>query len=265
MLQELKFQLSTAILTLLTIAAGVSAVINFDQQRKFRLPDDGVIWVERGTRVEALTVARGSPAAKAGVATGDALLSINGSPVLRSIDVPKVLVRVGAWNKAEYLLRRSGVEVKTTLIVAEVPRDPAVFYLYGVGVAYLAIGLFVYFRRGTAYKARHFYIFCLISFIFCTFHYTGKLNNFDKMIYWGNVIAGLAAPTVFLHFCGTFSEARKWFRFRIHLVALYGLTSLRGALCRRGFRDAARARSAGRTALAAGSHVAGAVDRHLHS
>jgi hypothetical protein len=230
MLQELKFQLSTAILTLLTIAAGVSAVINFDQQRKFRLPDDGAIWVERGTRVEALAVAQRSPAAKAGLTAGDALLSINGSPVLQSIDVPKVLVRVGAWNKAEYLLRRNGVEVKATLIVAEVPRDPAVFYLYGVGVAYLAIGLFVYFRRGTAYKARHFYIFCLISFIFCTFHYTGKLNNFDKMIYWGNVIAGLAAPTVFLHFCGTFSEARKWFRFRIHIVALYALTSLLVAL-----------------------------------
>ena len=230
MLQELKFQLSTAILTLLTLAAGVSAVINFDQQRKFRLPDDGAIWVERGSRVEALSVAQRSPAEKAGVAAGDALLSINGSPVLQSIDVPKVLVRVGAWNKAEYLLRRNGVEVKTTLIVAEVPRDPAVFYLYGVGVAYLAIGLFVYFRRGTAYKARHFYIFCLISFIFCTFHYTGKLNNFDKMIYWGNVIAGLAAPTVFLHFCGTFSEARKWFRFRIHIVALYALTSFLVAL-----------------------------------
>ena len=45
MLQELKFQLSTAVLTILTIAAVASAVINFQQQQKFRLPDDGVIWV----------------------------------------------------------------------------------------------------------------------------------------------------------------------------------------------------------------------------
>ena len=44
MLQELKFQLSTAILTILTLGAGVAAVINFEQQQKFRLPEDGVIW-----------------------------------------------------------------------------------------------------------------------------------------------------------------------------------------------------------------------------
>ena len=57
MFQELKFQLSTAILTLLTLAAGVSAVINFQQQSRFRLPDDGVIWVDRAAGVEALDVA----------------------------------------------------------------------------------------------------------------------------------------------------------------------------------------------------------------
>ena len=41
MFQELKFQFSTAILTILTLAASVSAVINFEQQNHFRLPDDG--------------------------------------------------------------------------------------------------------------------------------------------------------------------------------------------------------------------------------
>jgi len=34
MFQELKFQLSTAILTILTLAAGVAAVINFQQQHR---------------------------------------------------------------------------------------------------------------------------------------------------------------------------------------------------------------------------------------
>ena len=37
-------------------------------------------------------------------------------------------------------------------------------YQYLVGFAYLIIGLFVYFRRGSAHKARHFYILCLASF-----------------------------------------------------------------------------------------------------
>jgi two-component system NtrC family sensor kinase len=220
MFQELKFQLSTAILTLLTIAAGVSAVINFQQQSKFGLPDDGVIWVDRSVGVEALEVSKDQPAAKAGIKTGDLLVSINGSPIKGSIDVTKILVHIGAWNKADYLVKR-GVEVKTTVIVGEVPRDTAVYYFYFVGLAYLAIGLFVYFRRGTAYKAQHFYVFCLVSFIFFSFHYTGKLNNFDKLIYWGNVVAGALAPVIFVHFCLSFPEPRKWLRARVTVLALY--------------------------------------------
>ena len=113
-------------------------------------------------------------------------------------------------------MRRSGVEIEIKkLVVGETPRDPAVYYLYFVGITYLVIGLFVYFRRSTAYKAQHFYIFCLVSFIFCTFHYTGKLNNFDKLMYWGNVTAGLLAPVIFAHFCLVFPEPRKWFRRRV--------------------------------------------------
>ena len=56
MFQELKFQLSTAILTILTIAASGAALVNFQQTEKFRLPEDGVIWVDRDGGVEALSV-----------------------------------------------------------------------------------------------------------------------------------------------------------------------------------------------------------------
>ena len=47
MLQELKFQLSTAVLTVLTIAAGIAAALNYQQIHRFRLPDDGVVWADR--------------------------------------------------------------------------------------------------------------------------------------------------------------------------------------------------------------------------
>ncbi len=45
-----------------------------------------------------------------------------------------------------------------------------------------------------------------------TFHYTGKLNNFDKVMYWGNVAAG----PVCAHACSCISawrspEQRRWF------------------------------------------------------
>ena len=222
MFQELKFQLSTAILTILTIAAAAAAVINFEQQQKFRLPEDGVIWVDRAAGVEALYVAPASGADKAGIHPNDRLLSIDGLPIRKAVGVAQVLARLGSWTRADYVLNRGGYDLPArTLIVEEAPRDRAVFYQYLVGLAYLVIGLFVYFRRGSAHKARHFYILCLASFVFFCFHYTGKLNGFDKIVYFANVGAGLLAPAVFLHFCVTFPEPRRWFRSRFRVALLY--------------------------------------------
>src|SRR5260370_2146363 len=208
MFQELKFQLSTAILTILTLAAGVCAFIGFEQQTRFRLPEDGVIWVDRQGGVEALYVRAGSGGANAGVHAGDRLERIDTVPVDRAATVTQILVRLGPWSKAKYLVNHSGVPVETTVIVGEAPR--ALGYEYLVGLAYLVIGLFVYFRRGSAHKAQHFYILCLSSFIFFCFHFTGKLNAFDKVIYYGNLAAGVLAPSVFIHFCLTFPEPRPW-------------------------------------------------------
>jgi two-component system, NtrC family, sensor kinase len=221
MFQELKFQLSTAILTILTLAAGVSAFINFQQQNRFRLPEDGVIWVDRQGSVEALYVKPGSPGLNAGIHKTDRLLDINGVPIERATDVARVLVRIGAWSRAKYRLQSRGVELTAMLVVAEQPLDRALIYQYAVGTAYLIIGLFVYFRRGSAHKARHFYILCLASFISLCFHYTGQFNTLDKVIYFGNLVAGLLAPTLFLHFCLAFPEPRSWFRGTTRTVLLY--------------------------------------------
>ena len=205
MLQELKFQLSTAILTIVTLAAVVGAVINFKEYRLFRLPDDGVIWVSRAGAVQALEVPAGSPGANAGIHAGDRLQSINNVKIVKETDVARVLASIKAWGKADYRLLR-GVEFDAKLIVGEVPIDRVVSYQYMVGVAYLVIGLFVYFRRGSAQRARHFYFLCLASFVFFCFHYTGQLNAFDKAVYFCNVAASLLAPALFLHFCLIFPE-----------------------------------------------------------
>jgi len=53
---------------------------------------------------------------------------------------------------------------------------------------------------------------CLASFVLSCFHFTGKLNAFDQVIYWGNVAAGLLAPTIFLHFCMVFPERPTWLK-----------------------------------------------------
>ncbi len=226
-MKELKTQFVNALLVVLTVAAVISAVINFQQQKKYGLPDDGVTWVDRttgdakGSKVVALHVVPGSPAERAGIHRGDTLLRINGYPVSKSLEVTEILFRLRAWSKPEYDIERGGVETKANVVIRESETDAAIYYQYIVGAAYLFIGLFVYFRRGSAPRSRHFYILCLTSFVLCTFHYTGKLNNFDKVIYWGNVGAGLFAPTIFLHFCLTFPERRRWFGSASRIFVIY--------------------------------------------
>ncbi len=68
-----------------------------------------------------------------------------------------------------------------------------------IALVYLSIGLYVLFRRWTAPRATHFYIFCLASFVLYSFNYTGKFNGFDWTIYWGRILAGALQPALFLH------------------------------------------------------------------
>ena len=226
-MRELKQQFVSALLVIVTLAAVVAAAINLQQQSRFHLPDDGVTWSDQmqgtgqNSTVVAVYVAPGSPGEKAGIHKGDQLVSVADLTIQRAIDVTAVLARLGAWKRVDYKVKHGGVEVTADVIIAEAERDSTIFYQYAVGAVYLAIGLFVYFRRGSAPRALHFFLLCLASFVLSTFHYSGKLNNFDKVIYLGNVVAGFLAPTLFLHFCFVFPEPQKWIRRRGAAVLVY--------------------------------------------
>ncbi len=225
-MKELKAQFGSALLIILTVAAVVAAGYNFQQQKKNSIPDDGVTWVdqrlgqnsqapERPTKykVVAAQVVRGGPADNARLKKGDILLAINGIPINSAADVLREQLRLGVWREVKYLIDRGGVQVEIKdIVLVEATTPKARYFLYLVGLAYLAIGLFVYVRRRRAPHSVHFYVLCLVSFILSTFHYTGVLDNFDIAMYWGNVAAGLLAPTIFLHFCLTFADHRRRLR-----------------------------------------------------
>ncbi len=211
-MSESRQQLIRAFLLILTVAACIAAFINFRQQAGVSIPEDGVFWSERDGRVVALMVDSGSPAARAGVHEGNHLLRINRQPVSRPEDVAAILAGLPSWEAVEYTLVERGVEVTAKVILRERASHSLVYYQYFVGIVYLVIGLFIFFRRGVAQLALHVYVLCLASFVLSTFHYTGKLNDFDKVMYWGNVFAGLFAPTIFLHFCLNFPEPYRWLR-----------------------------------------------------
>ena len=224
---EFKTQFAGTLLLICTVAAVIAAVLSFQNLHTYPLHDDGVTWVDRHDAhghnvVVAGYVAPGGPGDKAGIRLGDQLTKIQSLPIVRALDVPQALWQFQLFSQAKYTLRRDGIEFqKDNIFIQAAPRDSAVFYQYAVGLAYLCIGLFVYYRRTSAAKSLHFYVLCLASFIACCFHYSGKLNTFDETMYWGNLAANLFAPAVFLHFCLTFHLCPRFLEKRGAWLILY--------------------------------------------
>lgn len=207
-------RVSAVVLALLTAATIVFAGINFQKENQYLTPDDGAWWLEQDGTLVARRLAPGGPAEKAGIKAGDRLLSARSAssledhPVKKIASLQKQLYRVGVWQKAVYGLDRNGTRVDASVIL--VPTDRSLFTgLRLIALIYLGIGIYVLFRRWTAPKSTHFYVFCLVSFVLYSFHYTGKLNTFDWIIYWSNVAAWMLQPALFLHFALTFPEKRR--------------------------------------------------------
>src|SRR5580700_4564760 len=101
-MKELKQQLVSGLLMIVTVAAVVCAAINFQQQTRFHLPDDGATWIDRSspagdhvvTRVVALYLTPGSPAVKAGLRPGDVLTAIDSVHIDYAIDATEILARL---------------------------------------------------------------------------------------------------------------------------------------------------------------------------
>src|ERR1700675_1073830 len=207
------------LLFLLTVAAVVFAAFNFNSEWKFLVPDDGVWWVEHGGRLTADRVEPTGPGAKSGIKPGDELVSINGQEVRNMSGLERQLYRNGVWSKAAYSLLRQSVALDSSVIL--VPAERSLNnWLRLIALIYLGIGLYVLLRRWTAPGSTHFYIFCLVSFIFYSLHYIGKFNAFDWTIYWSNIVAWILQPAMFLHFVLTFPEKRQTIRNHPWLLAL---------------------------------------------
>ena len=205
--------LTTRILTQLLVVASIAlvgaAVVNYHQRLTFALPDDGVRWTDAAGGPRALEVAPGGPGERAGIEPGDELRSISGLATRDRVDVARALDRVGIWGRASYELVRGGTAFRAELIVEPLGLEqPLVYYFqWLLAIAYLTIGAFVFARRTERPMVRHFYVFCLTSFVLYAFSYTGELQGLDRFIYWGDVWATVLAPAIFLHFCLVFPRA----------------------------------------------------------
>ncbi|HXC94608.1 MAG TPA: ATP-binding protein [Edaphobacter sp.] len=218
------------VLALATVAACVLAAMNFEHENGLAIPTDGIWWVEANGGLKAERVPADSPGNRAGIRTGDILLSVNNQTTTRVASLGREMFHTGSFARATYSILRpvpqsidlnGATRLDIPVILGEKDRSFNQ-YLRFIALVYLCIGIYVLFRRWTAPKSVHFYVFCLVSFVFYSFRSTGELGIFD----WGNMIAQALQPALFLHFAVSFSDSyvpdpRNRWRRRLACALLY--------------------------------------------
>jgi PAS domain S-box-containing protein len=227
-----QIRLTAVVLALLTVGACALAAFNFSAENSFDQPTDGAWWVESTAQqgLEARRVPADTPAARAGIKTGDILVAIDDHATPRLAALMREVYHDGIYARATYTLLRTDPALRTrvkldTQVILE-PRDRSINLVFRlIALVYLCIGLYVLFRRWTAPKSTHFYLFCLSSFVLCAFKYTGEFTQLDWTIYWSNIVAQALQPALFLHFAATFTdettEVRNRWSKRLLIALIY--------------------------------------------
>ncbi len=135
------------------------------------------------------------------------LPKITYTPIVHVSDLERVLYRTGAYGMASYAITRNGTPLVLPIIPEPVDRSLGQG-LRVIGLIYLAIGIYVLFRRWTAPRATHFYLFCLVSFALYALKYTSQLDTLDWTVFWTNIVADSLQPALFVHFALSFPEER---------------------------------------------------------
>jgi two-component system, NtrC family, sensor kinase len=201
-------------LALATLAVCVFACVNLAHENSFDVPTDGIGWIENQGGLRAARVPTASPGERAGIRKGDILVAIDDHPTPRLAPFMFVVYHDGIWAHSTYTILRpiphkdkahSFARFDVQVILE--PTDRSINQVQRmIALVYLSIGLYVLFRRWTAPKSLHFFVFCLVSFVLYAFKYTGELDTFDWMIYWGEIAASALQPALILHFAVDFSE-----------------------------------------------------------
>jgi PAS domain S-box-containing protein len=219
-------RLLAILLAVVTLGAIGLAVANLIQESNYPAPTDGARWIETTGGLRAYAVPGGSAADKAGIRQGDVLTAIDGTPTRTVATATEEMYRTGVWGHATYSVTRQTSDwakpIALDVGVFLEPTDRTDYQVQRlIGLVYLAIGLYVLFRRWTAPKSTHFYVFCLMSFVWYSFHFTGVLDGLDLAVLWANVQAAALQPALFLHFALSFGERPRRDRSSLMYAPLY--------------------------------------------
>jgi PAS domain S-box-containing protein len=191
--------------TLALLALGLANVVSRATSAEV---EDGVLWVERAVGVVAAEVAAPSAASRAGVHPGDVLIAIDNQPIEGRADVLTMQHASRAGDRHTYTLLRLGTREMANVSLAPMPSGAGLFYyvLAGVGIFTLLVGAAVRARRPTDQATLHFFWLSVAFFGLFTFSFSGRLDRVDWVFYWGDAIAVMVLPPLFLHFALVFPE-----------------------------------------------------------
>ena len=210
------------VLAAATLAACVLAGLNLAAESSYSIPTDGIWWVETAAGLCAASVSsrfrraprghsQGRHRASCRRPPGRAALQPTSAACLPTAPSPRRTTPILRSAKhCATALPQPTAKLDIQVILEPVDRSSN-YGLRLIAVAYLLIGLYVLFRRWTAPKSTHFFVFCLVSFVLYAFKYTGQLDAFDQVIYWSNIVATALQPALFpafrVHLLGACSRA----------------------------------------------------------
>ena len=192
-------------MTLALLALGLANVISRATTNEV---EDGVLWVERAVGVVAAEVAQPSAASRADIRPGDVLIAIDNQPVETRSDVLALQQQARAGARHTYTVLRLGSQQVTSVSLAPMPSGAGLYYyvLAAVGIFTLLVGAAVRARRPTDQATLHFFWLSVAFFGLFTFSFSGRLDRVDWVFYWGDTIAMIVLPPLFLHFALVFPE-----------------------------------------------------------
>lgn len=232
------------------VAAGT---LNFAQRlTHMPPPTDGVEWVDTTDGVVAVSVQSDSSAGRKGVfgiMPGDRIIAVGEQEkpdrVYSANDVQMYLEEAGVHGSIRYLIERPSNPEETRFYYSylEDLRPAPVWTTANVlvnfvGVVYLLVGLFVFFKQGGRSPfALHFTTLCLVAFVCHFYKPYGAYEDLDLAVYFLNNAALVLFAPIFLHFCALYpvryrlSERRPWLVYLLYapavlLVALDALSLL---------------------------------------
>ncbi len=231
------------VFAVLLVAGGA---LNLSQRASRALPPaDGVLWTQRADGIYADKVVPGLAGSRAGISSGDKLLSISLDgktldPVVSLADVPMYLDAAGIGGTLTYQIEKpysfsNNIYFADLRNLDSLPRwTPSIVFLAIVGIMWLGVGIFVLFKQGSRSPfVLHFATLCLVAFVFHVYHSLGLEQDIDAAVGLIDDLALAFFVPIFAHFCLRYPvrsqvlDEKHWKTYALYIPAvLLSLTSL---------------------------------------